>query len=105
MSIATQLAKEAEDLVSRLDRKAAKLDAEYLEAEKRAANLKAERDAARLAPKRLADYTVKLGVNYQCPRCWIERETRSALSSIPSTTGDDRLRCDRCHYEIAIEWK
>ena len=48
---------------------------------------KKECDTARLAPKRLANYSVKLGADYQCPRCWIDNEARSALRPIPGTEG------------------
>jgi hypothetical protein len=90
--------KKAMDMQSRL----AALDREEAEIDARKAQIHAERNAISRAPDRLANFSVKVGANYQCPHCWIEHERQSVLSPIPSKTSADLFRCDTCHLELEI---
>ena len=72
------------------------LEQEVLDLETRLTEKKAERDAARLAPKRLADFKVKIGPDYQCPQCWITGGIQSPLRPRPGTSDADVFRCPRC---------
>jgi DNA-directed RNA polymerase subunit RPC12/RpoP len=97
-----EIAQAALDIAQALQNNAARLREEYLVAEAHAASLKAEYDTARAAPKRLANFQVKIRTDYQCPRCWIENERRSALLPVPSDAHDELMKCRTCHYEIRI---
>lgn len=41
--------------------------------------IEAQLDAAKLAQKRLLNFRPSLGRNFQCPRCWVRDDVRSAL--------------------------
>ncbi len=89
--IASETARYAQARVTRLEE-------EVLDLEKRLAEKKTERDSARLAAKRLSNFQVTIGTDYQCPRCWIESGTRSPLRPIGGGTRDeDFFRCRRGH--------
>jgi hypothetical protein len=104
MAARDEISNAAADIAQALHDKAARLQEEYLIAESHAAHLKAEHDKASIGPKRLASFQVKIGPDYQCPRCWIEHERGSALLPIPSDGRHDIFRCSRCHYEISIRY-
>ena len=98
---ANEIALAALDLAQALQNKAPGLREQYLAAESHATRLKAECDRASMAPKRLASFKVKVGADYQCPRCFIESERHSAL--LPLGNGrSDVLRCKHCHYETSV---
>jgi hypothetical protein len=52
--------------------------------------------------KRLLNYLPRVGPNFQCPRCWIENEKRSALRSVNTNIDDDLFRCDTCHLDLVF---
>ena len=52
---------------------------------------------------RLIGYKARVGVNYQCPLCWMRDEVRSPLDPIPTGTRDDAFGCDRCGSDYLIE--
>ena len=98
---ANEIALAALDLAQALQNKAAGLREQYLAANSHATRPKAECDRASMAPKRLASFKVKIGADYQCPRCFIESERHSAL--LPQGNGrSDVLRCKHCHYETSV---
>jgi hypothetical protein len=91
LEIAEQLAATSQGYASQLQR-------EIFELEQEAAQKKAALDAARLAPKRLADYPVTLGADYACPYCWFDAAKRSPLRAIPGGTREfDLMKCDAGH--------
>lgn len=98
MSIESELRAKAERIAFRLQNQDARLEREQLELQQKMADIQAKRDAARVASKRLANYAVKLGIDYQCPRCWVEFEARSALTPRPT----DELVCDSCHSGFQV---
>jgi len=100
MAAQHEITKEANEITRNLQKKAERLHEDYLAAESHAAYLKAERDKAALAPKRRANFQIKIGADYQCPQCWIADERRSVLTPIPSDTPDDIFRCSVCHLVI-----
>jgi hypothetical protein len=97
MSIEGELKQMAHEVVSRAQHRASGLNREYLEAQKVAADLKAKLDFANLSLDRLANFKVKIGTNYQCPTCWIDREARVAFHPVSSQTRDDIFRCQYGH--------
>jgi DNA repair exonuclease SbcCD ATPase subunit len=80
MSIESTLLDIANSTASRLQKQAAALLREHQDAEKSLSDLKAKLDAADRSLERLANFKVKIGGDYQCPICGIERDTgRAAL--------------------------
>jgi hypothetical protein len=103
MAIDDELRKIAGEIAAEAQGRVTQLEQQTLELKKRLAETKAKRDAARLAPERLANYPVKLGPNYQCPRCWIDHEHRAPLRPVPNDNArEDILRCGRCGADWPI---
>ena len=103
MSPEEALKRKAREIATEAQRRVSYLEQEALELKGRLAQKEAERDAARSAPKRLSNYDVSLGADYQCPRCWIEHERRSPLRPVPSDVGDiDIFRCRTCREEFEV---
>lgn len=103
MNIALQLTEIAEGYAQRAQQRVPELEHQIAEIEAKLVQARTEREAASRAAQRLADYPVKIGVEYFCPRCWIDHGRRAALSPIPSDTNNDLLRCHVCHLDIEIE--
>jgi DNA repair exonuclease SbcCD ATPase subunit len=94
--IAQQRAEESQARASYLQR-------EILNLEAQTAQKKAALHAASLAHERLANYEPILGRDFQCPICWIEHETRSALRPMYGGTRDlDLWRCGTCDTRFDI---
>ena len=66
--------------------------------------LRAKRDAARAAPERLLNFQVKIGGDYQCPACWIERNTRSPLCRSRVRTTAISFQCVQCGHTVTITY-
>lgn len=105
MSIETILMSEAEYIVQHTQGDARAFEAQLLEIEKRKSEIEARLDKAKLAQKRLQDFRPRIGRDFQCPRCWVQNETRSALTAVPSSTGDDILRCHTCGADYLIPFR
>lgn len=104
MSIEGVIQEEAGEIAAREHQRAAHLQQEYLQIQSQADELKAQRDAARAAPERLANFRVKIGGNYQCPACWIMRNTSSPLITKPSDRREDVFECNFCRHTIIITY-
>jgi hypothetical protein len=104
MTTERELRQAAREIAAQAQAAVTRLEQETLDLKTRLAEKEAERDAARLAPKRLANYPVRLGTDYQCPRCWIEHEKRSPLRPIPSGDKNDILRCGICGEDFIIAY-
>ncbi len=102
MGIETILMGEAEFTADNMQRSTPALEAELREVEKRKIAIDAKLNAAKLAQKRLLDFRPRLGADFQCPRCWVQNETRSRLAPIPSGSADDILRCRTCGEDFHI---
>jgi hypothetical protein len=80
------------------------LKKEIEEAEQLKAKAQAELDMAKAAASQVDTFEPEFGGNYQCPYCWVRRDTRSALKPIPSSESNvDRFRCITCDAEIDLE--
>jgi hypothetical protein len=51
---------------------------------------------------RLINYLPRVGPDFQCPRCWIQHEKRSALLTVRTDIDDDVFRCGACHLELVF---
>jgi len=67
----------------------------------RQAEIRTTLDAANLSRKRCAKFQAEINGHFQCPRCWINKATRSRLDPVPGTAGEDIFRCNECHFEIS----
>ena len=102
MSIEESLKDAAINIADTIFQRSTALEPEKLRVEERLAEIEAIRNTARLAAQRFGNYMPILGVDYQCPRCWVINENRSALRPVPSNTIDDVLRCDSCSEDFVI---
>lgn len=97
-----EIGKIAGQIVAQTQTKVARLKKEILGLKEQLAKKEAQLDSANLAADRLSNFQVKLGGNYQCPRCWIEHGKHSAVRTIPSSSRDDAFRCDDCGFEFCV---
>ena len=102
MDILQALAEEAEYAARTVEGRSRQLETELREVEKRKAEIDTQLQAARSSQKRLLNYQPRIGRDYQCPRCWITNEIRSALSPIPGTSEHDIMRCHACGMDVVI---
>ena len=103
MSVERELRQAAREAAEQAQNLLTQLEHEVLDLGKRLAEAKAKCDAARPAPKRLANYPVTLGGgDYACPVCWING-TESALQPI-SSGNEDLLRCRACGNDFTVEY-
>ena len=97
IDIATELAVNAKDNFSDLQRKLSALETAKLEIEARI-------HIANHALDRLSSFVSISGSDLQCPRCWIENEVIAILrpaSGGPS--GHDYFRCETCKSEFNLQ--
>jgi hypothetical protein len=97
IDIATELAVDAKDNFSDLQRKLSALETAKLEIEARI-------HIANHALDRLSSFVSIRGSDLQCPRCWIENEVIAILrpaSGGPS--GHDYFRCETCKSEFNLQ--
>ena len=93
----------AEQIVQRSKNRTPKLQRELSEIEARKAEVEALLNSANLARQRLAIFQVKIGADYQCPICWIEREVRAPIRSIGAgTDNEDLFRCSVCGTDFSV---
>jgi hypothetical protein len=52
--------------------------------------------------ERLARFQPEIGGSLQCPRCWVDRETRSSLTEAPGSEKEDSFRCHKCGFDLSI---
>jgi transposase-like protein len=103
LSIEAKISDTAARMAAYEQRRATDLRLQITEVEHMKTKLLADLDLARRAGERLTDFKVKVGIDYQCPRCWIENETRSALAPIGGgTRTEDFFRCHTCGLEFSV---
>jgi len=102
MSIEEILSDEATRVATSLEGGLPILEVELLAFERRRIETEAKLKTAKLARTRLLDFRPRRGEGYQCPLCWLQNETQSTLSPVPSVTSDEILRCDACGSEYVI---
>ena len=98
MSIAGELKQMAANFARNAQAHLSKIEREITEIDERKTQLMALRNTARGAAERSLNFQPTIGFDHQCPRCWVDHETRSALNPIPSSR-EDLFRCGQCGYE------
>lgn len=74
MTLASQIRVVAAEIVANAQQRASSLQREFEEIEAHQLEIKAKLNALNLAHDRLLNFVLKIGPDYQCPRCWIEHE-------------------------------
>ncbi len=104
MSIEGIIREEATEIATRLQKEASQFETQYAELQAKAAEIKTKRDFARAAPDRLLNFQIKIGGDYHCPACWIERNALDRLILIPSQSRDEVFKCVTCGHTITITY-
>lgn len=103
MSIATQISEVAAKLAAHAQGRVSHLQAQKFEIETRLREIEMQLHSANLASDRLANFEAKIGLDYQCPHCWIEHETRSALTPVGrATRTEDFFHCNTCGLDLSV---
>jgi hypothetical protein len=93
-TLALEMAMKAHMRTSELKRELAEIGARKLSLEK-------QLRSASAAQSRLASFVPLAKREFRCPRCWIERETRSILVPVADPCVDyEFLRCEACQLEL-----
>ena len=82
----TQLKQLALEIANNTLERAKRLEPERAEIQTRLKIIEATIQSASLCHERARNFVAQVGRDYQCPRCWILRETKTALTPIPSDT-------------------
>ena len=98
MSIDGQLEQIAVDLARGLRSRSPTLKAELREIRARLTKIEAELETVSLASQRVSKFRPQIGLDHQCPRCWIEHEKRSTLSPMSGNA----FRCHTCGLELSL---
>jgi hypothetical protein len=103
MSIQGELKQVARQLADSAKVRLARIEEEIAEIEERKAQLLSEREAVRNAAERALNFLPMRGIDYQCPRCWINHKTRAMMEPILSQKPkEDVLRCIQCGFEYNV---
>ncbi len=104
-SFSSQLFEIAYEIALSHEGRTAQIERELAEIEGQKAKLQAQLNAAHLAHERLSRFVPVLGSDLQCPRCWIDHETRSILyGTAHGTRGTDTFRCHACDLELSLRF-
>jgi hypothetical protein len=100
MSISGELRKYAQDFADKAQERLTRIEREIAKIEEKQARLLAQRNEMRSVPERALNFEPTLGPDYQCPRCWVDDETRATLRPVASERPrQDVFRCNRCRFE------
>ena len=100
-AVAMYLADLAANIAFGYQHQAVDLQRQIAEIDHRKAQLLMEREIARRARERFPDYRVQIGVDYQCPYCWVGRGAEGSLQATESADGSDTFRCGSCDQIFA----
>jgi hypothetical protein len=100
MAIAGKLQLAARERAEGASHRASELERQIAELQFRRLQLDEQYSAADEARKRLANYEMKVGADYQCPCCWIDRGARAPLQEMPSGTDIELFRCTMCGWHM-----
>jgi len=97
------LTKIARDIAGELHGCDSMLQRELANVENLKAEIEAELNLLRGVSERLSAYQAKIGVEYVCPRCWIEDADQSRLRPVPSKGREDSFRCESCSWDVTLQ--
>jgi hypothetical protein len=93
----------ARDIANQLHGRDSTLQRELVNVESLKAEIEAELKLLRGVSERLDIYQTKIGVEYLCPRCWIEDAGQSRLQLVPSAGREDSFRCESCSWDVTLQ--
>jgi hypothetical protein len=89
----------------RLEARVPALERERQELLARKAAIERALASAGAARKRLQAFRPKIGAEYMCPSCWMQREQHSTLYLISGgTRNEDHFRCSECREQITVQY-
>jgi hypothetical protein len=91
IGIALKMAEQSRHRTSQLQREISDLEAQ-LQKQQAALYL------ARTAGHRARNFVPMRGVDFYCPSCWVEKEERAVLRTIPA----DTMKCDSCNRDFDV---
>ena len=101
MDIASSIRHAANEIAQAAQQRATSLKREIVELEEQLAEKNAALQSSHQAHDRLLNFHPQVGIDYQCPRCWIEDDLRATLRGVPAdANGTDRLACERCGHQL-----
>jgi hypothetical protein len=71
----------------------------------RRAEIEAHLHSTTVLQERLVRFQPEIVGSLQCPRCWVDRETRSSLTEAPSMEKEDSFRCQKCGFDLSIPFR
>ncbi len=101
-SIIDEMKRIAQEIAENAHEKMVRFDKQLEDIEQSKTEINAERQKARGALKRAADFPVKRGADYLCPLCWVDDGVIATLRPVPSDTRQDIFRCNTCHFETTF---
>jgi hypothetical protein len=99
MSIAGELKQMANDLARQAQARIPALKAELVEIDTQRAAVESQLNAAKQSEERASRFQSPIGLDEQCPDCWVKSEIRSPLYAIgadPDYPRADMYRCRTC---------
>jgi transposase-like protein len=102
MPYAREVRKFAAEIGRHAEQRSVYLKHELSDIKARKAEIEAHLHSTALRQKRLARFQPEIGGSLQCPRCWVDRETRSSLTEAPGTEKENSFRCHRCGFDLSI---
>src|SRR5271157_1417504 len=105
--VAAQIANDADSRAASLKRELSDLEAQIVEVKTKIVETETKLDAANLAYERLTRFQPEISRSLQCPRCWIDHETRSEMTAFRAENPSkyDAFRCHKCGFDLSFTLK
>jgi transposase-like protein len=102
MPYAREIRKFAAEIGRHAKQRSVYLKHELADIKARKAEIETYLHTTTLLQDRLARFQPEIGGSLQCPRCWVDRETRSSLTEAPGSEKEDSFRCHKCGFDLSI---
>jgi hypothetical protein len=93
MPYVMEIRKFAAEIARHAEQRSVYLKHELADMTARRAEIEAHLHSTTVLQERLVRFQPEIGGSLQCPRCWVDRETRSSLTEAPSSEKEDSFRC------------
>ncbi len=103
MSITDYIIEDAKNIVSTTATTLKNLEKEKLEAQNLVSKITKKIETLSVYKDRFENFIPEVGIDYKCPKCWIEENRDSNLTSIRANNADDdAMQCNYCRREIIV---